>query len=82
MLLRASQKNKAVRSGGGRCISQVNHLMVVAETKGEQEKRKKRRKRIRISRDYYNKISMHYNSTDMMAFDFVSLGELKCNVRN
>jgi hypothetical protein len=41
--------------------------MVVAETKGEQEKRKKRRKR--ISRDYDNKISMHYNSTDMMAFD-------------
>jgi hypothetical protein len=23
-----------------------------------------------------------YNSTDIMAFDFVSLGELKCNVRN
>jgi hypothetical protein len=55
--------------------------MVVAETKGEQEERKKRRKRIRISRNHYNKISMRYNSTDMMAFDFVSLDELKCNVR-
>jgi hypothetical protein len=25
---------------------------------------------------------MHYNSTDIMAFDFVRLGELKCNLRN